>query len=503
MKSSLVILYHREPYDEVIENGQVHYRPKKSPNGIVPTLKSFFANVNKGTWIAWKQIEPEQKSSFPQRVEVEGDASNYSVLRIPLTADQVKHFYHITSKEAFWPILHSFPWHFTSESSDWENFQEINRLFAEAACEEAADDALIWVHDYNLWLAPKYIRELKPKARIAFFHHTPFPAVDVFNILPWRGAIVDSLLCCDIVGFHIPRYSENFINVVRSLREVEDIQTEMVEGHMTAVGTALAQPEMTTQLSYNGQIVNIDAFPVGANPQFLLSTLHKEESEKKFAEIKQQLQGRKLIIAAGRIDYVKGNREMIEAFGRLLERQPDLHGKVHFMVACVTAAKGMRVYETAQNEIEQLAGHINGKFGRLDWTPILLFTEPLPLSDLLCYYRAADICWTTPLRDGLNLVAKEYIITHEGKDGVLLLSEFVGAALELPEAILTNPYSVRRMDAAIDQALVMPLEEQQERMAKMYETVTKYDVEHWGDRLFELFKNLRHETVTEEAASLA
>jgi glucosylglycerol-phosphate synthase len=502
MKSSLVILYHREPYDEVIENGQVHYRPKKSPNGIVPTLKSFFANVNQGTWIAWKQIESEQKSSFPQRVKVEGDTSNYSVLRIPLTADQVKHFYHITSKEAFWPILHSFPWHFTSESSDWENFQQINRLFAEAACEEAADDALIWVHDYNLWLAPKYIRELKPKARIAFFHHTPFPAVDVFNILPWRGAIVDSLLCCDIIGFHIPRYSENFINVVRSLREVEDIQTEMVEGHMTAVGTALAQPEMTTQLSYKGHVVNIDAFPVGANPQFLLSVLHKDESEQKFAEIKEQLQGRRLIIAAGRIDYVKGNREMIEAFGRLLERRPDLHGKVHFMVACVTPAKGMRVYETAQNEIEQMAGRINGKFGRLNWTPILLFTEPLPLSDLLCYYRAADICWTTPLRDGLNLVAKEYIITHEGKDGVLLLSEFVGAALELPEAILTNPYSVRRMDAAIDQALAMSKEEQQERMAKMYQTVTKYDVQHWGDRLFALFQDLKHETVTEKAASL-
>lgn len=209
MKSSLVILYHREPYDEVIENGRIRYLPKKSPNGIVPTLKSFFADDNQGTWIAWKQVTAKQRSKFVKNVTVEDDV-NYRVSRIPLSADQVKHFYHITSKEAFWPILHSFPYHFTSESSDWDNFTEINRLFAEAACEEAADDALIWIHDYNLWLAPYYIRQKKPNARIAFFHHTPFPSVDIFNILLWREAIVDSLLCCDVVGFHIPRYSENF-----------------------------------------------------------------------------------------------------------------------------------------------------------------------------------------------------------------------------------------------------------------------------------------------------
>ena len=225
MKSDLVILYHREPYDEVIENGVIRYQPKKSPNGIVPTLKSFFENVNRGTWIAWKQVNVKQKSSFEKKVNIEGEG-NYSVCRIPLSADQVKHFYHITSKEAFWPILHSFPYHFTSETSDWENFQEINRLFAETACEEAADDALIWIHDYNLWLAAKYIRQQKPNARIAFFHHTPFPSVDIFNILPWREEIVDSLLCCDIVGFHIPRYSENFVNVARSLREVENCRKE-------------------------------------------------------------------------------------------------------------------------------------------------------------------------------------------------------------------------------------------------------------------------------------
>ncbi|MEL6440231.1 MAG: glucosylglycerol-phosphate synthase [Cyanobacteria bacterium J06621_8] len=490
MKSSLVILYHREPYDEVVKDGQTIYVRKKSPNGIVPTLKSFFADVDRGTWIAWKQVNAKQKVNFKEKVTVE-DEAGYSVCRIPLSADQVRHFYHITSKESFWPILHSFPWHFSSETTDWENFQNINRLFAEAACREVTDDGLIWIHDYNLWLAAKYIREQKPKVKIAFFHHTPFPSVDIFNILPWRDAIVESLLCCDIVGFHIPRYSENFVNVARSLKKVEIVKQEPVTGHFTTEGTALAEPEMVTQLRYEGRLVNIDAFPVGTNPQHIADNLAKPNSDQVLTNIKEELSDRKLIFSAGRVDYVKGNQEVLEAFGRLLERRPDLIGKVNLVMACVQAAAGMRVYKDAQSKIEQLVGKINGRFAKLDWTPIRLFTTAIPFEELTAYYKAADVCWTAPLRDGLNLVAKEYVIAREGKAGALILSEFVGAAVELPEAILTNPYSVNRMDEAIEQALDMPLEEQQARMGKMYKTVTTYDVKYWADRLLAKFKELQ------------
>lgn len=497
MKSSLVILYHREPYDEVVdENGVTRYVDKKSPNGIVPTLKGFFDNVEKGTWIAWKQITAKQRKKFQERVEIE--SSNYDVARIPLSADEVKHFYHITSKEAFWPILHSFPYHFTYESSDWENFKAINKKFAEAACAEAAEDALIWVHDYNLWLAPKYIRELKPDARIAFFHHTPFPSVDIFNILPWREAIIESLLCCDVVGFHIPRYSENFVNVARSLFEVEVVKKDAIPEHITPCGTALAEPEMVTQLRYKGQLVNVDAFPVGTNPEHILNTLQKPETQQRITDIKEELQGRTLAIAAGRVDYVKGNRELLECYGRLLERRPDLHGKINLVMTCVQAAAGMRVYRTAQQQIEQLAGKINGHYARLGWTPILLFTQPIPFTDLIAYYKAADICWTTPLRDGLNLVAKEYVVAHEGKDGALILSEFVGAAVEMPEAIQTNPYSMDRMDEAIDRALSLSDEDKAQRMAKMYDTVTRYDVKHWAERLFDIFEKIEPQSVADK-----
>lgn len=483
MNSSLVILYHREPYDEVKENGKTVYREKKSPNGILPTLKSFFADAEQSTWVAWKQVTPKQREDFQERMGIDGLGDRCTVRRVPLTADQVKNFYHITSKEAFWPILHSFPWQFTYDSSDWDNFKRINELFAIAACEDAADDALFWVHDYNLWLAPFYIRKLKPNAKIAFFHHTPFPSVDIFNILPWREAIVESLLCCDLCGFHIPRYVENFVAVARSLKPVEVTRRVPVDQAFTPYGSALAEPELTTQLKYGDRLVNLDAFPVGTNPTQIRAIVESESVQQKIAEIKADLGGKKLIVSAGRVDYVKGTKEMLACYERLLERRPELCGEINLVVPVAKAAEGMRIYRNAQNEIERWVGRINGRFAKLSWTPVMLFTSPLSYEELLALFCAADIAWITPLRDGLNLVAKEYVVAHNGEDGVLILSEFAGAAVELPDAVLTNPYASSRMDESIDQALAMDQEEQQKRMGRMYAAIKRYDVQQWANHL--------------------
>jgi glucosylglycerol-phosphate synthase len=396
MKSSLVILYHREPYDEVVVDGKTIYRDKKSPNGIVPTLKTFFANAESSTWIAWKQVTSKQQVNFEERVTMEGGNESCVVRRIPLSAQQVREFYHITAKEAFWPILHSFPEHFTYESSDWENFQHINRLFAEAACEDAAEDALIWIHDYNLWLTPYYIRQKMPHVKIAFFHHTPFPAADVFNILHWRQAIVDSLLCCDLCGFHIPRYVENFVSAARSLRDVELVERGPVRPAFVPHGQALAEPEMTTQLRYQGRTIHLDAFPVGTNPQYIVEKVNSPEVQARVADIRNDIGDNKLIVSAGRVDYVKGAKEMLLCYERLLVRRPELQGKVNLIMTAVKAAAGMRVYKNAQSQIEQLAGKINGRFSKLNWTPILLFTEPVPYNDLMAFYRTADIAWIPP-----------------------------------------------------------------------------------------------------------
>lgn len=491
-KSSLVIVYHRQPYEEAVEDGRTVYRENKSPNGIVPTLKSFFGRVGpeRGAWVAWKQINAKQQARFERVVRMEDSYGSYMVSRLPLTAEQVRSFYHVTSKEALWPILHSFPSLFRYDNVEWDTFREVNRLFAEAAAAQAEDGALVWIHDYNLWLVPKYLRALNPSLRIAFFHHTPFPAPDVFNVLPWRAEIIDSLLDCDLVGFHIPRYAKNFADVARSLRDVTIECGTPVEHGMSPVGQALSEPETPTRLRVDGRAVAIDAFPVGTNPELIDTLLEESPSLKLQESIREELGEQRLLISVGRTDYTKGMRETLLAYERLLERRPELHGKVKLIVTSVRAASNMRVYRETQREVEALVGRINGHFSNLRWTPILLFSNAIPFDRLIAYYRMADICLTTPLRDGLNLVAKEYVAAKRDKPGVLVLSEFTGCAVELPQAVLTNPYSARAMDSALDLALDMSGSDARARMAAMQEVVRRYDVGHWVDHTLSRFSEI-------------
>ncbi|MGY6707208.1 MAG: trehalose-6-phosphate synthase, partial [Rhizobiaceae bacterium] len=205
MPSNLVIVYHRQPYEEVVEDGKIVFKENKSPNGIVPTLKSFFGRFESGAWVAWKEAEDVSNPDFERVVEIDDAYGRYTVSRLPLTAGQIQSFYHVSSKEAFWPILHGFKERYNYDPVDWPTFREVNWAFAEAAAAEAADGAVVWIHDYNLWLVPGYLRQLRPDVKITFFHHTPFPGADIFNVLPWREEILKSLLACDVVGFHIPR----------------------------------------------------------------------------------------------------------------------------------------------------------------------------------------------------------------------------------------------------------------------------------------------------------
>ncbi|MGB0679693.1 MAG: glucosylglycerol-phosphate synthase [Polyangiales bacterium] len=491
MSAPLVILYHREPFDEVQTPEGVRYVEKRKPNGIVPTLRHVLKSSPRSRWVAWKTVRAEERAHFVAQVPV-AESNGSVVERILLSKAQVNAFYHITAKEAFWPVLHSFPWNFTYDSSDWETFVDINRRFAEAACADSSEDCVFWIHDYNLWLTPHFIRAQKPKARILFFHHTPFPAADLFNILPWRTEIIDSLLCCDLVGFHIPRYVENFVSAARSLRPVEVRARKAVGDGFVRTGMALAEPELTTQICHAGHDIRVDAFPVGTDPQFIESILARPQTQARIEAIRQETATGKLIVSAGRVDYTKGVKELLGAYERLLERRSDMHAAVQLVLTAVAPADGMRVYREARREIEARVGKINGRFARLQWNPILLFTQPMPFAELVAYLHAADIALITPLRDGLNLVAKEYIATHKGRGGALVLSEFTGAAVELPDAITVNPYVSADLDAAIDRALAMPQDEQQRRMAAMHATIRRFDVHTWAKQMFR-----RHELAPE------
>lgn len=491
-KSSLVIVYHRQPNDEVIVDGRTVYRSHKSPNGIVPTLKSFFHRLppDAGAWVASKVYDPEKGADFDKVIHVDDPNGGYRVSRLPLTAEQVESFYHVTSKEALWPILHSFPSLFQYDNVDWKTFREVNHLFAEAAAEQVEDDGLVWIHDYNLWLVPAYLRALKPHVRIAFFHHTPFPGPDVFNVLPWRREIVDSLLDCDLVGFHIPRYAKNFADVARALNCAEVEAVEAVEEGLSPSGTALSEPEVPASIRTPKRVVSLGVTPVGTNPAMIENYIMSKENQALQRRLLAELDGRKLLMTVGRTDYTKGMIECLNAFERLLERRSELIGGVKMLVTSVRAASTMKVYEETQREIEALVGRINGRFSKLNWTPVVLFSNAIPFERLVAYFRIADVCVTTPLRDGLNLVAKEFVAAKKDLGGALILSEFAGCAVELPHAILTNPYSNKAMDSALDQALDMSEEEARERMSRMGKVIHHYDLERWAQQVAAQFEGI-------------
>ncbi|MCV3273977.1 glucosylglycerol-phosphate synthase [Roseobacter sinensis] len=481
MSSDLVIVYHRQPYEEVEKDGEIILRENKSPNGIVPTLKSFFGTAEHAAWIAWKLADDPANPDFERVVEISDAHGDYTVSRLPLTQEQVSSFYHVSSKEAFWPILHSFKEKFNYDPVDWPTFREVNWAFAEAAAREAAQGARVWIHDYNLWLVPGYLRQLRSDVTISFFHHTPFPAADMFNVLPWRREIVKSLLDCDIVGFHIPRYASNFVSVVRSLFDVEVKKREMVADELISDGTALSERSAPTLLSFEDREIIVSSASVGVAVDFIEERAADPAVRADAEKIRESLGDCRLILSVGRTDYTKGGVDQMESFERVLTDTPDLRGKVKLMHVSVSANRNMSAYALTQTGIEETAGRINGRFGTLEWQPIALISRAIPFDDLIKYYLAADVAWITPLVDGMNLVCKEYLAARTDGDGVLVLSEFAGAAVELNSAVITNPFSHRSMDQAILQALEMPEDERRDRMKALRRVVRKYSVQAWGD----------------------
>ncbi len=490
MSVELVVVYHRQPYEEVVEDGKVTFHEPRSPNGIIPAIKGFFSHVDNAVWVAWKKWPAGKPVNFDRTITVTDSFGSYEVVRLPLDATHIHQFYHVTSKESLWPVINSFPWLYTKENTNWAMFREVNRSFAEAACEQASPGAVVWIHDYNLWLVPKFVRELRPDLKIAFFHHTSFPGPDVFNMLPWRDEIIGSLLACDMVGFHVPRFSQNFCAVAQSLRQGITREESPVPPPIRTMNAALSESMVTTALHYEGRKIVIDTWPIGTSPELIERTVNSAEGRARTAKIRADMKAEILIISISRVDYAKGGSQQLEAFGSLLKRRPELLGRVKLLLVMVAPAEGMGVYRAEQHKIEQLVGRINGHFGTLSWTPINLSTTPLSFEEVVCAYRAADIAWITPLRDGLNLAAKEFVAAKLGEPGVLLLSEFAGTAMELDDAVLVNPFSINSLDETLDQALDMPVEERRQRMQRLLAHVQKYDIKFWTQHVVDQFASL-------------
>jgi trehalose 6-phosphate synthase/phosphatase len=441
---SLVVLSNRLPV--TVKRTRTGPEISRSSGGLVSALDPALKGVG-GTWVGW----PGDARRFDaDRVSRE---LGYRIEPVFLTQAQVRDYYHGFSNRTLWPLFHSFSGRVKIEPREWGSYETVNECMANATLRVASETDLIWVHDYHLLRAAVHVRERMPAARLAFFLHIPFPPFDIFRILPWARRVLHGMLSCDLVGLHCPSYVGNFFDCAERLLSA---RMDRVRG----------------QIEYGARTVRVGAFPLGID--FAAYARQAESAGQPSARRKARV-----ILGVDRLDYTKGIPQRIQAFERLLELHPQHRGNVVLVQLAVPSRVHVEAYQALKREIDELVGRVNGRFGSYGWTPIEYMYRSLSGARLATLYRDADVALVTPLRDGMNLVAKEYVACQVGDPGVLVLSRLAGAAETMHEALLVNPYDIDGVAAALDRALAMSADERTERMARLREREERRNVYRW------------------------
>ena len=319
----------------------------------------------------------------------------------------------------------------------------------------------------------------------------------MFNVLPWRREIIGSLLQCDYIGFHIPRQAENFVDVVRGVAPLEVVEETGCAPRYLTYGCAFGLERMATRIKVHGREIGLGAHPVGLDVDRVQQVLDSEVCQEQITMLRKELEGIRVVLSVERLDYTKGTYAKLLAFEALLEAHPELIGKVSLITICVPAAREMTIYAELLGQIEQAVGRINGRFSRVGWTPVQFFYRAVPFDQLVAYYLMADVMWITPLRDGLNLVAKEYVATQGlcGGAGVLVLSEFAGAAAELHGALLTNPHDPHDLRDGLYIGLTLGRAEREARLRELFGIVQHNDIRRWGDEFLQAVRGVHREAL--------
>tara|TARA_B100000963_G_scaffold302763_1_gene275785 strand:- start:166 stop:2376 length:2211 start_codon:yes stop_codon:yes gene_type:complete len=418
-------------------------------------------------WIGWPGISLDEidKKSWTS-VQKYLDENNY--YPVNLQKKEIDEFYYGLSNKALWPLFHYFIEYSVFNINQWESYVEVNKKFSDAVIKNVEDGDIVWVHDYQLLLCPKMIRDIKPNVTIGFFLHIPFPSFEIFRIFPWREELLQGILGADQIGFHTYDYERHFLSSVKRILKY-DVKFNRVE-----MGT---------------REVVVDTFSMGIDYQKFNSAAKKRLVEKKSkkSELKKQLDyhkktssGGKLILSIDRLDYTKGVVNRIKAFEIFLRKYPQYLEKVRLVMLTVPSRAAVSDYKKLKRETDEIVGRVNGEFATVNWTPIWYYYRNMDFEDLVDLYTTSDIAMITPVRDGMNLVAKEFISTRVEKDGILILSEMAGASKELFQAILVNPFDLNNMAEALYQAVNMSKVEQVERNRKMRKRLKRYNVEHWA-----------------------
>ena len=480
-----IIVSNRLPLQVSIQENSLEIVP--SVGGLATGMKSVHAEGN-GIWIGWSGI-PENELSSELSNEVQSKIRNEKCVSVPLTNQDIEEYYEGFSNRALWPLFHYFMEYSKFEQKEWEAYKRVNEKFAEVVIDNLEDGDTVWVHDYQLLLLPQLIKDRKPNTTIGFFLHIPFPSYEIFRTFPWREEILTGMLGADLLGFHTYDYERHFLSSVKRILRL-DVQFN--------------------EISYHDRIIKVDSFPMGIDyDKFYNAALEHHNESREKSDLRKRLEehiteDKKLILSIDRMDYTKGIPNRIKAFEYFLDTYPEYKEKVRLVMLAVPSRSNVPQYQKLKRETDELVGRINGKFATVSWTPIWYFYRSLPFDDLIDLYISSDVALITPIRDGMNLVAKEYVATRTNGNGVLILSEMAGASKEMNESLLINPNSYEAFAVNLKRALTMPLEEQKTRMKFLQKRLKRYDVEKWADEFLkslESTKNVKNQKVTKKLSS--
>ncbi|HEY8721741.1 trehalose-6-phosphate synthase [Pengzhenrongella sp.] len=450
-----VVVANRLPVDfTVADDGSISWT--RSPGGLVTALDPVMQGAE-GAWVGWPGAADLDHEPF--------DVDGVRLVPVRLSDGEIELYYEGFSNDTLWPLYHDVIQTPAYHRTWWDAYRKVNRRFAEKAAEQAAPGAIVWVHDYQLQLVPAILRELRPDLRIGFFNHIPFPALEIFAQLPWRSQVVHGLLGADLIGFQRTSDAANF---VRSVRRFTDLTTR---------GEVITVPEDGGERRH----VRAAAFPISIDSRQFDRLARSPEVAARALEIRKEIGNPQvMLLGVDRLDYTKGILHRIKAFGELLADGRLTVPNVTLVQVASPSRENVGAYQQLREDVELLVGRINGEFGHLGNAPIRYLHHSYPTEEMAALYLAADVMLVTALRDGMNLVAKEYVAARSDERGVLVLSEFTGAADELVGSVLVNPHDIDGMKDRIVSAVEMDARDQRKRMRRLRRRVLEDDVEKWS-----------------------
>ncbi|MDW7694477.1 bifunctional alpha,alpha-trehalose-phosphate synthase (UDP-forming)/trehalose-phosphatase [Flammeovirgaceae bacterium SG7u.111] len=466
MSKRTLIVSNRLPVTVHEDEGEFSFKP--SAGGLATGLSSVYKQ-GENLWLGWPGIYDVVES---QKTEVAQKLKNDNMAPVYLTPEDIEDYYEGFSNKTLWPLFHYFTEFAIYDDYLWEAYVKVNEKFRNEILKHASDGDVIWIHDYQLLLLPSMVREKLPNATIGFFQHIPFPSYEIFRLLPWREQILEGMLGSDLLGFHTYDDMRHFLS-----------SANRVLGYGSTMG----------KIKINNRLIAVDAFPMGIDYEKFSNATHAPETIDKLKQYFQIFSSKKVMLSIDRLDYTKGIKQRLHAFDMFLEKYPQYQGKVTLILLVVPSRVQVDQYQHLKEEIDTMVGRINGKHSLLDWQPIHYFYRSFSFHDLSALYSCADVALITPLRDGMNLVCKEFIASKRDKRGVLILSEMAGAAKELSESILINPNDVNQLVDAMAQALEMPEAEQIARNEEMQHKVKRYNVHRWVEVFMEQLDEVKVE----------